>query len=307
MYLICGFIFLLFIFLAGMMLLRNGLVRLSEEKIRTWLVFWTDHPIKGFLAGILFTGILQSSSAFMVIVIGFVTAGLLTFKQTIGLILGTNIGSTFTTEMITLDLDYLILPLFIIGLLGMLSKNPLFYGLGSTFVGLGSIFGTMWGFSHFAEPLTSLNFVHSFLLSANEHSLFGIAGGTVVTAIIHSSAATTGIVMSFMNEHILNLSAGIAFVLGANIGTCITAVLASVGANKEARLTALAHVWVNLIGVALFLPFIEAMSPFVQDLAESPDLQLAHFSLLFNVISSLAILPFADVFSKFVLFTARLK
>ncbi|USK32667.1 Na/Pi symporter [Bacillus sp. F19] len=300
-----GFFFLyLIVFLAGMHLLKNGLSILSGQAMRSWIYTCINHPVKAFIAGIIFTGILQSSSAVMVIVIGLVSAGVISFKQTIGIILGTNIGSTFTTQLITLDIGSLILPLFMIGflclLMGAAFKKEALMRMCAVFMGLGALFSAMAGFGRLAYPLSQLELVHELLLYTNEHSFAGVLSGTVLTAIIHSSAATAGIIMSFLNADILTLSAGIAYVLGANIGTCITGMMAAAGANQEAKLTAYAHVWVNVIGVAAFYPFISYCSATVQTLSSQPDLQLAHFSLIFNVISSLALLPFANAFGKFV-------
>ncbi|MDQ0858327.1 Na/Pi symporter [Bacillus sp. V2I10] len=300
-----GFFFLyLIVFLAGMHLLKKGLSILSGQAMRSWIYTCINHPVKAFMAGIIFTGILQSSSAVMVIVIGLVSAGVISFKQTIGIILGTNIGSTFTTQLITLDIGSLILPLFIIGflclLIGAAFKKEALMRMCAVFMGLGALFSAMAGFGRLANPLSQLELVHELLLYTNEHSFAGVLCGTVLTAIIHSSAATAGIIMSFLNADILTLSAGIAYVLGANIGTCITGMMAAAGANQEAKLTAYAHVWVNVIGVAAFYPFISYCNAAVQTLSSQPDLQLAHFSLIFNVISSLALLPFANAFGKFV-------
>ncbi|WP_191560780.1 Na/Pi symporter [Metabacillus idriensis] len=292
------------VFLAGMFTLKKGLAILSGHAMRSWIYACINHPVKAFMAGILFTGILQSSSAVMVIVIGLVSAGVISFKQTIGIILGTNIGSTFTTQLITLDIGSLMIPLFIIGFIcffgGILLKKELLIRMCAVFFGLGSLFLAMSGFGQLAEPLSKMQLVSELLLYTNEHALAGVVSGTVLTAIIHSSAATVGIIMSFLNADILSLSAGIAYVLGANIGTCITGLMAAAGANQEAKLTAYSHVWVNIIGVAVFYPFISYFSSLVEQLSSHPDVQLAHFSLIFNVISSLALLPFANAFGSFV-------
>lgn len=298
------FLLYLIVFLAGMHLLKKGLSILSGHAMRDWIYACINHPIKAFMAGIIFTGILQSSSAVMVIVIGLVSAGVISFKQTIGIILGTNIGSTFTTQLITLDIGSLILPLFVIGFLcffmGVGLKKEALIRMCAAFIGLGALFSAMSGFGRLAYPLSQLELVNDLLLYTNEHSFAGVISGTLLTAIIHSSAATVGIIMSFLNADILTLSAGIAYVLGANIGTCITGWMAAAAANHEAKLTAYAHIWVNVIGAAAFYPFISFCSAAVQNLSSQPDLQLAHFSLIFNVISSLALLPFANAFGSFV-------
>ncbi|MDX8292087.1 Na/Pi symporter [Metabacillus indicus] len=303
------FLLYLLFFLTGMQILKNGLSILSGSTMRSWVFACIDHPFKAFLAGIVFTGILQSSSAVMVIVIGLVSAGVITFRQTIGIILGTNIGSTFTTQLITLDLGSLIIPMigggFVFFLAGAMMKRQSLLRISGILSGLGLLFLSMSGFGKLAEPLSHLETVSELLLYSNTHAFAGVLGGTVLTAIIHSSAAAAGIIMSFMNADLLTLSAGIAYILGANIGTCITGLMASAGAGHEAKLTAYAHVWLNVLGVAAFYPFIAFCSGIAEHFAAEPDLQLAHFSLVFNVVSSIAVLPFAEPFGRFVESSAR--
>ncbi|MGD6991488.1 Na/Pi symporter [Sutcliffiella horikoshii] len=288
------------IFLIGMTVMRSGLLQLSEKRTKGYLTKFTDMPWKGLLIGILITGLLQSSSAVMVITVGLVAAGYLTFYQSIGIMLGSNIGSTFITELITIDISQLIFPMLIIGFLFLFSKKKLPFSFGSSIFGLGCLFVAMNGFESLAIPLAGFPSVQDMLAMTNDHHLFGVGIGTLLTAIIQSSSATTGISMSFLNNDLLSLPAGIAIMLGANIGTCVTAFLASIGSIREAKLTAYAHIWLNVIGVAVFFPWIPWLSGLVSMLASSADVQLAHSSLIFNVISSALALPFVRPFARFV-------
>jgi phosphate:Na+ symporter len=289
------------VFIFGMTVMRLGMQMVSKEKIQHALLRLTSSPFMGVIAGTLLTGILQSSSAVMIITIGLVATGFLSFPRSLGIILGANIGTTFTTELITIDLSYGIVPLLLLGALFIMLRGQLFFNIGCIMFGLGSIFVAMNGFEELAASIQELSFVSTVFTYANEYHYIGIGLGTVVTAIIQSSTATTGIIMSFLNEHALTIDAGIAIMLGSNIGTCITAFLASIGTRKEAKLVAYAHIWLNVIGVILFYPLISYLSHFSISLTSFPDIQLAHASLLFNVICTVVALPFIQFFSKFIL------
>ncbi|MFD2679938.1 Na/Pi symporter [Bacillus seohaeanensis] len=295
-----GFLFFLGCFLLGMFWLRTGLFNIANEKMKNLLYLVTNHPFKGFLIGMIITAFLHSSSAVMVLTVGLVSTRLITFKQTIGIMLGSNIGTTFTLEMFTLNLNYFSIPALIIGALFILLKNSSLKSIGYIFIGFGLIFISIDRIQSLAAPLTESTYFQEVLLNVNEHIVLALLIGIVSTAIIQSSTVVTGVAMGFLAVHAISLEAGIAIMLGANIGTCITAYLASVGGGKEAKLTAYAHIWLNLIGVAAFIPFISKLGMIVSKLATSPDLQLAHASVIFNLICSLAALPFAEPFSKFI-------
>jgi phosphate:Na+ symporter len=291
------------IFLLGMLLMKSGLYSLSGHKLKKWLLRFTKTPFQGFVTGTLITALLQSSSAVMVMTIGLVTTRYLTFRQSLGIILGTNIGSTITTEIITLDISKGIIPMLFFGAaIVSFARSRLSYSLGTILVGLSCIFFAMDGFSQLVDHVASHETINKWLIETNKSTLLGLALGIVVTAIIHSSAATIGIAMSFLNEHILTLPAGIAILLGANIGTCVTGLLASIGSSYESKLTAYTHLWFNIIGVIIFFPFIHLLSLLVQQLTAAPDLQLAHASVLFNVICSIAALPFTHWIEAFIIF-----
>ncbi|WP_257346053.1 Na/Pi symporter [Pseudalkalibacillus decolorationis] len=290
----------LMIFLFGMTVLRLGLNTASQHTFKRLLLRYTDKTWKGFLIGILITSVVQSSSTVMVILVGLVAAGLMTFRQSIGIILGTNIGTTITTEIITFDLQQIIVPFLILGAICIIVRKKTLFCVGCALFGLGCMFVSMNGFESLAQPVTSLHWVKEFLLMTNQHILYGIGLGTAMTALIQSSTATTAIIMSLMNENILSLPSGISILLGANIGTCITALIASIGTTREAKFVAMAHVWINLIGVCLFIPFLSLFSEIISILTHLPDVQIAHASVLFNVISSLLLLPFAGILSTFI-------
>lgn len=297
-------LFLLFlgIFLSGMILLRKGLFQLSASRMKNWLSVMTDTPLKGLIAGTVVTALLHSSSAVMVITIGLISAGLLKFSQSIGIILGSNIGTTFTLELITFNIDGFIVPLAIIGAVLLVTKNSTWKNFGAISFGIAAVFAAMRGFTFLADPVTSIPIVESALGNLNTSHVISILTGTIVTGLIQSSTAMTGIIMGFLTEGTLNMDSAIAAMLGANIGTCITALLASIGAGREARLTAYAHVWLNVAGAAAFYPFIDHLAGLVPLTAQRAEVQLAHVSVIYNVIASMLVLPFAEKFGRMVEF-----
>ncbi|WP_026572406.1 Na/Pi symporter [Bacillus sp. UNC438CL73TsuS30] len=296
------FVLCILLFVFGMTVIRFGLFNLSAEKLRTWLIKLTRTPLKGMVTGTFITALLQSSSAVMVITIGLISARIMTFPQSIGIILGTNIGTTFKTELITFDIDAILAPLAILGAFLIILKNRKARSIGMLLFGIASVFTAMKGFELLAHPLTSLSYINKFILSINDHVFLSLLTGTFITAIIQSSTAMTGIAMGFLTAGLLQLDAGIAIMLGANIGTCITAIIASIGGGKESRLAAYAHVWLNVFGVALFIPLIPYLSEHADLLASHKDVQLAHISVIFNVATSIIVLPFATKFGEMILY-----
>ncbi|KMY50851.1 Na/Pi cotransporter [Peribacillus loiseleuriae] len=294
------FVLFIVIFLTGMFVLRIGLFNLSGKKLKTLLGKITNRPWKGFLAGVLFTGILQSSSAVMVMTVGLVSSGSIAFRQTIGIILGTNIGSTFTAEFMTFSLNSYIIPGVISGAVLWLLPSTLTRSLGTALIGISSIFAAMSGFKFLSSSLANYPFTKHLLAEMDRHLFIAILTGVIITAIIHSSSATIGITMSFLAGGDMALVTAIAIMLGSNVGTCITGWMASIGSGKEASLTAYAHIWLNFLGVLLFIPLIHYLGTFAQALTSSKDMQLAHASVLFNVITSLAVLPFSKQFASIV-------
>lgn len=283
-----------------MYLMRSGLFSFTGVRLNNWLFRFTNKPIKGMAASIVVTGFLQSSSAVMVLTVGLVSAGALTFSQTIGIILGTNIGTTFTAEFMTFPIEQYTFPLLILGafMIGMGREN--IRSIGFILFGVGTIFTAMRGFKWISDPLSALSIVDKGFQLMNESLLFSLLLGMIFTACIHSSSATIGILMSFLVGGTIHLDAAIAAMLGANVGTCITGWMASIGAKKEAKLTAYAHIWLNIIGVLSFFPFTGILADMASGWAVSPAVQLAHSSVVFNVVTSLFVLPFSQAFAMLI-------
>ncbi|MCA1056193.1 Na/Pi symporter [Rossellomorea aquimaris] len=294
------FILLILCFLLGMVWLRSGLFNIANAKVKKWLHFLTDTPVKGVATGTVVTAFIHSSSAVMVLTVGLASSGLIPFRQTIGIMLGSNIGTTFTLEMFTLNLNYLIFPSIVIGLILLLFKKSALRNTGLIFTGFGMIFASIQGIQRVASPLATHPLLHTYIENINDHLFYALLIGCILTALIQSSTVVTGVTMGFLASHSIHLDAGIAIMLGANIGTCITAFIASIGGGAQARLTAFAHIWLNVIGVMVFIPLIPLLGMFVERLGDSPDLQLAHASVIFNVLCSLLVLPFTYQFALFI-------
>ncbi len=295
------FILLIGLFIFGMSVLRYGLFSLSGDELKRWLAKFTDTTWKSFLAGILITCILQSSSAVMIITIGLIAAKMLTFTQSIGIILGTNIGTTITTELITFNIESLLIPLMITALILLFIQKGKVQSFGMILLGVSFVFLAMKGFGHLAVPLKQMGMIDLLLEQLDNSYVLSILAGAIITGIIQSSTATVGIIMGFLATGAMDIDTGVAIMLGSNIGTCVDAFIAAIGSGREARLTAYAHIWLNVLGVLAFYPFIKWLSEIGQVLAQTPDVQLAHISVLFNLICSLIVLPFANSFGKLIL------
>lgn len=295
------FVIYICIFLAGMAVLRIGLFNLSGQSMTAFLSRVTSTPLKGFIVGALVTGLLQSSSAVMVMTVGLVSAGSLTFPQTIGIILGSNIGSTLTTEFMTFSVEKWIVPGVVAGALLWVVPRIVSKSIGTSLIGLAAIFAAMNGFKQLAGPISAFPFIQNLIHSMEHHTLLAVLTGIAVTAIIHSSSATIGIAMSFLSNDELSVYTAIAIMLGSNIGTCITGYMASFGSGDEAKFTAYAHIWLNFLGVLAFLPLIHQLEAAAAFFSEDKAAQLAHASVLFNLITSIIVLPFSSQFAKFIL------
>ncbi len=295
------FILYVILFLIAMRLLRSGLFKLTGEKLNSKLQAVTSTTIKGFFTGMIFTAILQSSSAIMVMTVGLVSVGALSFQQSIGIILGSNIGTTVTAEFMTFSMKNWITPGLFIGFLLMLINRHSLRPIGQSIFGLFLIFFSIQGFTSLAKPLSGYSFFSQILSHLEQHIFLAIIAGAILTAIIHSGTATIAIAMGFIAGEQLSVLAGIALMLGSNIGTCVTGYMASIGAGIEAKLTAYAHIWLNILGVALFYPFIEHLLAAAAFFTDEKHVQLAHASVIFNLICSIITLPFVKHFSHFII------
>ena len=292
------------IFLFGMNVMTDGLKSAAGDGLRRLLTRLTSNRIKGTFCGVVLTGLTQSSSVTTVLLVGFVSAGLLSVHQSIGVIIGSNIGSTFTSQIIAFDVGRYVPLMLAIGFFTqMLSRNGRLKSVGSMVLGLGLVFTGMAFMTEATRPLRGHEtFIH--LMRQMHNPFWGVLIGAGVTAVIQSSAATMAMAIVLAAQGSISLEAGIAVAFGANIGTCITAVLASIGKPRVAKQVAIAHTLFNVIGVAIWIGFIPQFAGWVREITSytsslgdtlSPTVsvprQLANAHTLFNVVNAVLILP----------------
>jgi len=252
------------IFLYGIEQMTGALKTIAGSKMKNLLARMTSNRIKGAVTGAFATAVVQSSSVTTVLVVGFISAGLISLAQAISIIVGANVGSTLTVQIIAFNVTEYSLLMIALGFgVRFILKNEKIKYLGLMLMGIGLLFLGMQFMSDATRPLRSYEpFIYA--MSHMKNPIIGILIAAVFTAIIHSSAAAIGIVIALASQGFINLEAGISLVLGANIGTCITAVLASIGSPRESKQAAISHVIINIVGVLIWLPFIYHLDDFVR-------------------------------------------
>jgi phosphate:Na+ symporter len=283
-----------------MNLMRRSLEKLAEERIGTFLLRFTKTPLRGFITGTAITALLQSSTAVTVLTIGFVDAGMITFAHSVGIILGTNIGTTVTTQLIALNIEDLSIPLFLAGLILFFIPNSNIKLWGKIFIGFSWILYGVHLMKLIAHPLKESGMLDKMIKSGGNPILSGLIVGMIVTALIHSSSATIMFAMGFYSAGVIPLSFALAVVFGSNVGTCVTGLIAALPTNVHAKRVAIAHLLLNAAGMILFAPLIPLMIPYIPYLSDSLSTQIAHVQTLYNVICSVAVLPFSSAFAHLV-------
>ncbi|HUI66669.1 MAG TPA: Na/Pi cotransporter family protein [Nitrospirota bacterium] len=288
--------------LYGIKLLNDGLQNVAGPRIRSLLRSLTSNRLTAVGAGAFITGLIQSSSATSVMLVGFVSAGLMSFRQTLAVILGADIGATLTVQLIAFHVyDYAILLIGIGLLFELFSKRQLYKNIGQGLLGFGFVFLSIKIMSDAMAPLEQNELFRQVLLVMIGSPVTGILLSAAITAFIHSSAATIGIALAFAGHGLITLEAAIHVVLGANIGTCSTALIASLRAPAEARRVAWAHILFKVLGVALLLPFLVPFQSLVTHTAPDILRQIANAHTLFNAIMAIVFLPFTILFSKLII------
>jgi len=298
------------LFLYGMAKMSDGLKKAAGNQMRKILATLTKNRLVAMIVGAFVTMVIQSSSATTVMLVSFVQAQLMTYVQSIGIILGANIGTTITAQLVAFKLtDYALLMITVGFALTMFSKKDSLRHIGEALLGFGILFFGMKIMSDSMKPLRSFEpFID--MMKGLENPFFGLMIGAVFTALIQSSSAFTGIVIVLAQQGLLTLEAGIPLILGANIGTCVTAGLASIGTIREAKRVALAHVLFNIGGVVIFVWLIPPLAELVRSLssvsglsgmeklaAETPR-QIANAHTIFNISVGLIFLPFTGILAK---------
>jgi phosphate:Na+ symporter len=301
------------VFLYGMEQMADALKRVAGDSMKQILARLTNSRIMGLITGAFVTAIIQSSSVTTVMLVGFVTAGLMSLSQAIGVILGADIGTTITAQIVAFKVTKYALALVAIGfVMWFMGRREKVKYYGQLIMGLGLIFFGMGIMSDGMRPLRSYQpFID--LMQNVSNPAIGIAVATLFTALVQSSSATMGVVIAMALQGLISLEAGIALALGANIGTCATAGLASIGKPREAVRVAVAHVTFKIVGVLIIFSFIPQLADLVRNISPAADAglvgmdklaaetprQIANAHTIFNVGIALVFLPFASLFARF--------
>ncbi|MDG4813558.1 Na/Pi cotransporter family protein [Hydrogenovibrio sp. 3SP14C1] len=298
------------LFLFGLDLLIKSLLAVAGEKMKVLLEKLTVNRVTGAISGALVTAVIQSSSVTTVLVVGFVSAGLMTVAQAASVIMGANLGTTITAQIVAFKITNLALLMIAVGfVLQFVGQRSRTRSYGELILGLGLIF---FGMNVMSEGMAPLKSYEPFLnlMVEMQNPFYGILTGLIFTALVQSSSATIGIVIVMASNGFLTLPAGIALSMGADIGTCITAVLASIGKSRDAIRSAMIHVGFNILGVLIWLPFISilaylsvSISPSImpdimtmETLAENTPREIANANTIFKLSALLLFLPMIPLF-----------
>ena len=296
------------LFLYGMQMMSTGLEAAAGNKMKLILEKITANRFVGVLVGALITAIIQSSSATTVMVVGFVNSGMMTLRQAVWIIMGANIGTTITGQLIALDVGEIAPLLAFVGVAPIVfMKNEKLHHIGEIVAGLGVLFIGMDMMSAAMKPLAEVEeFVG--LLTKFENPILGILAGTVFTALIQSSSASVGILQALANTGVVNLSSAAFVLFGQNIGTCVTALLASIGASRNAKRTTIVHISFNVFGTIVFtilclttpiILMVEGWSP--GDVSK----QIANLHTTFNIVTTCLLLPVGTFLPKLATFILK--
>ena len=285
-------------FLYGMEMLSEGLQLAFGDRLRVLLERLTGNKMKGVGVGAVFTAIIQSSSITTVTLVGLINAGLITLSQSVPVIMGANIGTCVTAQLVAFKLGKYALGIVAIGffIYSLGRKNSIKY-TGQVMLGFGILFLGMNLMSSEVKYLAQNQEVVALMAKMGHNPLLGIIAGAAFTAVVQSSSATSGLVISMAvgDSSLVDLKSAIALILGANIGTCITVVLASIGSSLSAKRAAAAHVLMKLVGVAIFIPVLNLFTSGMALTSRELPRQIANAHLFFNVANTLLLLPLSAV------------
>ena len=286
------------LFLYGMELMSDGMKMTAGDSMRSILEKLTSNRVIAVFIGAFVTMVIQSSSATTVMLVSFVNSGLLSFTQALGVVLGSNIGSTVTAQIVAFKItDYALLLIAAGSIMSLFAKKDTVKHLGFVILGFGLLFYGMKVMSDTMKPLRSDPTFNN-ILTSFENPFLGILAGAVFTALVQSSSATTGIVITLASSGSISLEAGIPLILGANIGTCVTALLAGLNASRDAKRVAIGHVTFNVIGVLLFCFWIPTFAEFISQTSDNVPRQIANAHTIFNIVATLIFIPFTPFVSK---------
>ncbi len=292
------------LFLFGIRTMGDGLENAAGAKLKRMLEVLTGNRFLAVLVGFVVTAIIQSSTATTVMVVGFVNAGMMSLAQAVGVIMGANIGTTVTSLLIALNFSSVAAAAVLVGVILMLaSKKTVVKNLGAIFTGFGLLFLGIDMMSDSMAPLRESAGFMNFIVTVSEsplRPLFGIILGIVMTAVLQSSSASVGVLQTLAMQGLVPLKFSVFVLFGQNIGTCLTALFSTVGAKKNSKRAAVIHLLFNLIGTGIFI-LITLLTPYVEwieKLSPDPMAQIAISHIVFNIVSTVVMFPFAKVLVK---------
>lgn len=292
------------LFLFGIRTMGDGLENAAGAKLKRMLEVLTGNRFLAVLVGFVVTAIIQSSTATTVMVVGFVNAGMMSLAQAVGVIMGANIGTTVTSLLIALNFSSVAAAAVLVGVILMLaSKKTVVKNLGAIFTGFGLLFLGIDMMSDSMAPLRESAGFMNFIVTVSEsplRPLFGIILGIVMTAVLQSSSASVGVLQTLAMQGLVPLKFSVFVLFGQNIGTCLTALFSTVGAKKNSKRAAVIHLLFNLIGTGIFI-LIALLTPYVEwieKLSPDPMAQIAISHIVFNIVSTVIMFPFANVLVK---------
>ncbi len=285
------------LFLYSIKTMGDGLQQAAGDRLRFYIDKYTSNPFFGILVGIGMTALIQSSSGVTVITVGLVSAGLLTLRQAIGIVMGANIGTTVTSFIIGFKLGDYALPMLFLGAVCLFfTKNRTINNIGRIVFGVGGIFFALNLMSGAMEPLKDLQVFKDYMVELSKNPILGVLVGTGLTLLIQASSATIGILQNLYASHLIDLQGALPVLFGDNIGTTITAIIASLGANIAAKRVAAAHVAFNVIGtvicIVFLVPFTGLIQWFESFLNLAPEMTIAFAHGTFNITNTIIQFPF---------------
>jgi len=294
------------IFFLGITNFSESLKKISSSKIKDFLSKVTSSTLSGTFVGLIVTAIIQSSSATTVLTIGFVNAGLMSLTQAIGIVYGANIGTTVTAQIIAFKFDD-IAPIIVFSgaLIYLFGKNNRIKHVGNFLIGFGFIFIGMYFMKQGIKPWKDSEIFIKFFLNFSKKPILGVIVGLVITLIFQSSSVTVGMVIALVSQGLLDLKGAVPIILGDNIGTCITAFLASIGAGINAKKVAYSHIFFNVFGSIVFLNILNPYIRLLSLTSSDPVRQAANSHTFFNVFNTILFLPFTKYYLKFINFLVK--
>lgn len=288
------------LFLYGLFLLSEGLKKVVGEKLKQLLTKVTNNPIKGCFVGAL-TAAAVHSGLTMVILMGLINAGALNLTQAMGVMLGSEIGTTITAQIVASDIGIIFYPMIAVGfILSIVGKTKQQRNIGQVILSLGLLYLGMSLMSGSIEPLQAEPSLKNFLFDLGQFPIYGLLAGAAITAVFNSSTATMGLVLSLGINNMITLDAAIAIIFGANIGSCITGAMATVGSSISAKRLSIAQIIINILGALLFFPFITNYAGLIAMTSTELPRQIANAHTIFNITVSVIMLPLVGVLAALV-------